>query len=148
MENLNFIPILVAALIPTVVGFLYYNPKTVGGAWMKALGKTEDELMEGFNMAVVMIVSLILSFILAFGINTIIELIHKDVDETGKLVMGSFHTFKHGAFHGAMLAIFVLLPPFITNGLYERKSWNLMGINMLYWVITFALIGGLTDAWN
>ena len=144
---MNIVPILVAALIPTIVGFLYYNPKTVGGHWMKALGKTEEELQEGFNMAVTMGVSLLLSFVLAFGINAVTELTHKSV-EGGELVHGSFHTFQHGALHGVILAVLFIVPSFITNGLFERKSWKLMLINVGYWVITFALIGGLTDAWN
>lgn len=148
MENLNFLPIAVAALIPTIVGFIYYNPKVLGTAWMNSLGKTEDELKEGFNMALVTIVGLLMSFLLAFVVNIVIEEIHKTVNDAGELVMGSFHTFKHGAFHGLLLGLFIAMPIIVTNGMYERKSWKNIWINVGYWCITIALIGGLTDAWN
>lgn len=133
------LPIIVAALIPTIVGFLYYHPKAIGGHWMQALGKSEEELQEGFNMVQTIIISLVLSFLLAFAIDGLTEGVHKD---------GSFHTFQHGALHGALLAIFIIVPVLITNGMYERRSWKLMLINCGYWIITFALMGGLTDAWN
>lgn len=145
---MNMMPILVATLIPTVVGMLYYNPKTVGGAWMQSLGKTEEELTEGFNMALVTIIGLVLSFFLAFSINAIVELIHKDVNEAGELIYASHHTFAHGALHGALMAIFFIVPVFITNGMYERKTWKNMFINCGYWIITFALMSGLMDYWN
>jgi hypothetical protein len=38
---MNPIAILGAALIPTVIGFLWYNPKVFGNAWMAAADMTE-----------------------------------------------------------------------------------------------------------
>ena len=144
----NIVPVLVAALIPTVMGMIYYNPKVFGNAWMASLGKTEEELKEGFNMAVVTIVGLVLSFLLAFSVNAIVELIHQNVDEAGTILTSSDHNFGHGAFHGVFIALTVCIPVLITNGMYERKSWKNLLINTGYWVITIALMSGLMDAWN
>lgn len=148
MESLNFLPIIVAALIPTVVGFLYYNPKTMGTAWMNSLGMTEEDLQKDFNMAMVTIVGLVLSFILAFGLNAIVELTHKEVSDAGELIYASHHTFGHGALHGVFLGIMFAVPVLVTNGLYERKTWKNLLINCGYWIITMALMSGLMDAWN
>jgi len=148
MENLNFIPIAVAALIPSIMGFIYYHKSVVGGAWMAEMGKTEDQLMKGFNMPLTMGISLVLSFILAFFLNALIELTHKEVSDAGELVYGSFHTFKHGALHGALIGLTIMTPAFVTNGMFERRSWKHIFINIAYWVLTFALMGGLLDAWN
>ena len=109
MEDMNLLPVAVAALIPSILGFIYYHPKVAGTAWMKEMGKTEKELMEGFNMPVVMIVSLILSFFLAFFINATMEMVHKDVNDAGQLIYGSHHTFGHGMFHGAFFGILSIL---------------------------------------
>jgi len=86
MDEMNFIPILVASLIPMAVGFAYYHKKTVGSAWMESLGKTEEELQEGFNMALVTIVGLVMSFLMAFLINALVEISHRDINDAGELI--------------------------------------------------------------
>lgn len=63
--HINFIIVLIAALVPMIIGFIYYNPKTLGAAWMKA-AEVSEEKMKGANMLVIFGVSLLLSFLLAF----------------------------------------------------------------------------------
>ncbi|MFK7932464.1 MAG: DUF1761 domain-containing protein [Saprospiraceae bacterium] len=146
MEDLNFLPILVAALIPTITGMLWYGP-LFKNQWIKSTGKTEEELMEGFKMPLVMGFSLVGSFFISFIVNATIELTHKTV-EAGELIYGSHHTFGHGMLHGSFFALFLVGPILIMNGLYERKPWSNILIHLGYWVLTIGLIGGLTDAWN
>lgn len=148
MEGMNFLPIIVAAFIPSIIGFIYYHPKVVGTAWMDSLGKTEAELRDGFNMPVAMVAGLIGAFLMAFLINVLLETGHKDLNEAGELVFASFHTFKHGAFHGLFYALLFAAPILVSGGLFERKSWKNILINIGYWVITLSLMGGLLDAWN
>ena len=64
---MNFLAILVTALVPMVMGFIWYNPKTLGTAWMQAAGVSEDK-MKGANMAVIFGVSFVLSFLLSFAL--------------------------------------------------------------------------------
>ena len=59
--DINFLAVLVAALVPMVLGFIWYNPKVMGTAWMKETGLT-DEKMKGGNMAVIFGVSFLLLF--------------------------------------------------------------------------------------
>jgi len=60
----NLLIIAIAAVIPMVLGFIWYNPKVFGTAWMNACGFTTEDL-KGANMAVIFIVSFILSLMLA-----------------------------------------------------------------------------------
>lgn len=145
---MNFLPIIVAALIPSILGFIYYNPKVFGTAWMDSIGKTEEELQKDFNMPLMMGISLVLSFLLAFAINALIETGHRDVNEAGELIYASFHTFKHGALHGALYGLLIGIPILVTNGIFERKTSKNLLINSAYWVLTCAMMGGLLDAWN
>ena len=148
MDEMNFIPILVASLIPMAVGFAYYHKKTVGSAWMESLGKTEEELQEGFNMALVTIVGLVMSFLMAFLINALVEISHRDINDAGELIFASDYNFGHGAFHGLFYGLLFAMPILVTNGMYERKSWKNIFINVGYWLITISLMSGLMDAWN
>ena len=157
----NFLILLLAALVPMVMGFIWYNPKVLGTAWMNASGVTQDK-MKGANMPVIFGVSFLLSFLLAFAIQFIV--IHQwgvfscvaTPENTGPAsqlgmdfanFMGkyghNFRTFKHGAFHGTLAGITIALPILGTNALFERKGFKYIMINVGYWTITMALMGGI-----
>lgn len=148
MEDWSILPILVAALVPTITGMIWYHPKVMGSAWMSSTGKTEEQLREGFNMPLVMIISLVGSFLLSFVTNAITEFSHKSCDEAGEVIFNSHHTFGHGMFHGAIYAILIIGPPMVMNAMYERRSWKNTFVHMAYWIITVTLMVGITDAWN
>ena len=161
-HTMNFIAIGIAALVPMIIGFIYYHPKVVGTAWMKASGLDEEKL-KGANMAVIFGVSLLLSFMMA--IITQVIVIHQthlgsllavqpDFKEAGsvssdlynklmELYGQSFRTFKHGVFHGVIFSLFFVLPLLGTNAMFERKGFKYIMINVGYWTITIALMGGI-----
>ena len=165
---MNWIAILVAALVPTVIGFIWYNPKVFGTAWMKASGVTEDQIKTG-NMPVIFGVSLLLSFLLSMSMTTLA--VHQNnvpgifmvgPDEpaadspegvliaeftTGKYA-GLHRTFRHGAVHGILYAILVVLPVLGTNAMFERKGWKYILVNVGYWTVTFAIMGGIVCGWT
>lgn len=141
--EMNWIAILVAAVIPTAVGALWYGP-LFEGKWLDSIGKDKEWTTQG-NMPVIFGVSFIMALILSFAIKATIELTHGaqfDIDGAG-----SFHTFKHGMLHGAMLMILFVMPPFVANNLFERKGLTNLWIHVGYWVVTGALMGGVLDAW-
>ena len=138
MENVNWLSLVIATLIPMVMGFVYYHKALFGKAWMASIGMTEEKQKEA-NMAVVFGTSLVMSFLIAFFMMNFCN---------GAGQEGEFDTFKHGAAHGAIISFFFVIPIFITNGLFEQKSWTNMLINAGYWLITLALMGGVLDAMN
>lgn len=155
---MNILSFFVAALIPMIIGFIYYHKKVVGNAWMSVTGMTEEKAKES-NMAVTMIISYIFSVLLAFALSQIVN--HQaglfslfggvESDELYKQVMEvkgtAFRTFKHGAFHGLITSIAIVLPILGTNALFEQKGWKYIWINVGYWTITLILMGGLLCAW-
>ena len=44
MEEFKLWVYAVAALVPLLIGSIWYNPKVFGTAWMKATGFTDDKL--------------------------------------------------------------------------------------------------------
>lgn len=158
----NLAVIALAAIIPLVMGFIWYNPKVFGTAWMNLAGLTEDK-MKGANMPLIFILSYIFSFLIGLAIISIV--IHQGhvysilVKTPGFGVAGSpvqtmlenfmkeygqnYRTFKHGVFHGVLFSIFLVFPLIATNALFERKSWKYIFINSGYWLVTIALMGGV-----
>lgn len=159
---MNIVAILIAAIIPMVIGFVWYNPKVFGKAWMEACGLDEEKI-KGANMAVVFGVSFLFAFMLAFfeqalvihqfHLNSLLG-VQPDFNTAGsesstlfnrimELYGHSFRTFKHGAFHGILAGLFIVLPILGTNALFERKGFKYIAINVGYWMITLALMGGV-----
>ncbi len=69
--NINFIAIIVAALIHMIVGFIYYRKKVFGSAWMSVTGMKDEKAKKG-NRPVTFIVSFLFSILLAIIINVIV----------------------------------------------------------------------------
>lgn len=61
---------------------------------------------------------------------------------------GEYDTFGHGAIHGLVLGVFVIIPISITGLLYNERSWSNMMINAGYWLMSLPLMGGIVDAMN
>lgn len=164
--HFNMVALVVAALVPMIMGFIWYNPKVMGHAWMTEAGLTEEK-MKNVNMPVLFGLSFVFAFMLAFMMQMlVIHQMHvyslfqhhdaemKDPNSAVSLLLktimdnygGEFRTFKHGALHGFMSSLFLVLPVMATNAMFERKSWKYIWINWGYWTITFILMGGIVCA--
>ncbi len=152
-----------AALVPLVMGFIWYNPKVFGTAWMNASGLTEEKL-KGANMPLTFGLTFIFSFFIAIALHfTVIHqwgafsamLTGPEIMESGSDASAyfadymnkygaNFRTFKHGALHGAMTAgLFFIMPIIAINAMFERKGFKYIAINAGYWIITLAIMGGI-----
>jgi hypothetical protein len=160
--EMNWIAILVSALATLVVGFIWYNPKVFGTAWMKETGLTEEELAKGnmlkifgltyiFSLLIVMIeMSLTIHQTGAMGmiggpmkINEALPSFNAFMTDYGT----AFRTFKHGALHGFMSGLFFAFPLIAINGLFERKTWKYIWIHAGYWIVTLTIMGSIICGW-
>lgn len=163
---MNFPILALAALIPLVIGFVWYHPKVLGNAWAAAADMT-DEKMKGANMLVIFGLTYFLSLMLAVMMQTIVihqfhvgstlmqdptfseegsalNLYYKDfMDKYGQ----NFRTFKHGALHGVLAAVFLALPIIAINAMFERRSFKYVAINLGYWAVSLGIMGGIVCAY-
>lgn len=158
----NFYAILAATFVPIIMGFLWYHTALFGKSWMKESGMTEEKIKSG-NMIVIFGASLVFSFFLAFMTNSIaihqlgaLQMIGGDATIDGILPSYqsfmddygmAFRTYKHGALHGFLAGVFIVLPILGTNGLFERKSWKYIFINVGYWTVTLTIMGAIICGW-
>lgn len=146
-----------AALVPLVIGFVWYNPKVFGNAWMAASEMTEEK-MKGANMALIFGLTFVFSFFLAFALNGMVnhvngfvsmmmdnpdpaapDFLKEGIEKYGN----SYRTFKHGVLHGVLAGIAVALPVLGVNALFERKGFKYIAINVGFWIVCMALMGGI-----
>lgn len=165
MMQLNFIAFAVAALVPLLIGFVWYNPKVLGTAWMKAAGLNEEK-MQGSNMLLLFGLTYLLSFFIAFALNFMVihqwgvfgTLLSPDFEnpasEARQLadnIMSkyghNYRSFGHGVIHGTIGGLFLATPILTINALFERKGFAYIAINAGYWIACFAIMGGIICAW-
>jgi Protein of unknown function (DUF1761) len=153
--------LLVTGIIPLITGFLWYNKATFGNSWMKANGFIEETMKSG-NILVLYGIAYVFGCMLSLGLMPAVihqmgfdSVFQGDATPEAATYMKNFfetygtrfRTFKHGAFHGVLTAIFVALPILGTIALFERRGAKYIAIHVGYWAITMALMGGIICAY-
>jgi hypothetical protein len=165
--QINWMALLVAAVIPLLTGFVWYHPRVFGRSWMRAAGLTEES-MQGANMARIFSITLLLGFVMALIFQSVV--IHQmhilsilanepglddPNSEAGRYMAdyfnrfgNHFRTFGHGAFHGLLTGLMLITPIVAINALFERRGFRYIAVNSGYWIVTLALMGGVISAWK
>ena len=166
MYPMNWLIVFSTALIPMVVGFIWYHPKVLGTAWAAASGTTEEK-MKNSNMLRIFGLLLLFSVMLAIPVCTMVihqmhvysmmmgdaQALSTPGSEIHTMVEGmmskygqNFRTFKHGALHGAIGTVFFVMPVLGTITLFERRGAKYLFIHLGYWMICLILMGGIISA--
>lgn len=159
----NLIAVLVASLVTLLVGFVWYNPKVFGSIWMKETGMTEEKAQKS-NMLKVFGLTIFYSILLSSAVPSLVihqmgalgmiggpRLIDKALPSYSSFMTDygdAFRTFRHGALHGFLSGLFIILPTTAINGLFEQKSWKYILITAGYWIVSLTIMGGIICAWK
>jgi len=153
------------ALIPLVIGTIWYSKPLFGNAWMKASGVTEEQASSG-NMILILGLAYLFGLFLSasmmswsihqFSTQSLFATQEGFSDQTGPYYAffqnfmsqyGDLHrSFGHGAVHGGFAGIMIALPLIAINALFERRSWKYVAIHAGYWTVTLSLICGVLCA--
>ena len=158
---MNYAVVFLTALIPLFVGFIYYNEKTFGKAWMTASGMTSERARSNNMIKVFSLTYLLSVFIATILMAVTIHQTHlfsilanepglKDPNsEIGKFFAdfmakygNNFRTFKHGVFHGVIFTIMLIMPVIGINAIFERRSFKYVALHIGFWLISIGLMGG------
>jgi len=165
----NLIVQALAALIPLIVGSAWYSPLLFAKAWQEATGITPEKAKQS-NMAVAMGLLYVFSFFIAmslmyatihqFGLNSMLmdkggidamkdpdSGLHKAIVLLWHSSGHSFRTYKHGAFHGAVMAVFFALPLIASSAVFEQRGFKYIMITWGFWLINLVLMGAVVCHW-
>lgn len=161
--EINWLIVFSTAIIPLLVGFVWYGP-LFGKVWMKEAGLNESDL-QGTNMLKITLLTFLFGMMLAVALIGIVihqwnvqsVLMTPEFEEAGStskayleefmsIYGNNFRTFQHGLLHGVISGIFIFLPIIGTNALYERKSFKYILVNVGFWTISAGLMGGVICA--
>ena len=165
--HFNPIALLLASIVPILIGAIWYNPILgFGTAWMHAAGVMADGPRH--KMAVVFGVTWVFSMLLALGLLPIVAhqygvasllTVQPDFKTAGsvsselfnrimELYGNDYRTFKHGALHGTITGVLLATPVFTINALFETKGFKYIAINCGYWILCCCLMGAIMCGMN
>jgi uncharacterized membrane protein YhaH (DUF805 family) len=138
---MDFLPYLLSGVAALGIGAIYYHPKVFGTMWMHASGLNEEKL-QGGNMAIIFGLAFLFAMMIAMSMSYTMDT-HLATDPHFEPKAGPF---GHGATHGIITCMFLIVPVIGTITLFERRSFKYAISHILYWLITFAVISGIVTA--
>ena len=124
LSAINWLGVLLAALVPFLTGFLWYGP-LFGKKWMGLVGMTEEQAKQS-NMALTFGVSFVLQFMAA----AVLDMFIGPERPVGFAVLVSF-----------TVGLFWVATAFGVTYLFEQKPFALWGVNAGYHIVTYTLMG-------
>ncbi len=132
--DINWLAILVATLLPMVVGSLWYGP-LFGKTWMNLMEVTEEEIKGNFNPRQAYGISTLMAFIMAFVLANVIGLA-----DHGSAV--------HGMLLGGFLWLGLLVPYGYQAVAFEQRKKQLYFMSMAYNLVVLLLMGLILGGWQ
>ena len=135
--SINYLAVLVSAIVSMVIGALWYSPILFGKLWMRLSGMSENKLKEvkakGMTKSYVIafIVTLVMSYVLAHFV---------DYTEATTFALGMQTGFWIwlGFFATTMLGMV----------LWEGKSVKFYLLNIIHYLVVLLVIGGMLAMWR
>ncbi len=118
MHEVNLLAVLVAGIVPMIVGSLWYGP-IFGKRWMSLMEMTAEEIQEGFNPVKTYGVTLLLSLVTAFVLAQLIAEVGG-----GSAMVGV---------HVALMALVGFILPVANQSIaFEKRKPGLAWLNVAY----------------
>ncbi len=131
--DINYMAVVVGAVISMVLGYVWYSPVLFAKAWTKEMGKSEKELKESANATsylIMFVASLVLAYVLAHF-----------VDYTNSA------TTSAGAVTGFWLWLGFMATVGVSQTLFHGKTWKLFCIDYGYHLVEMLIIGAVLAVW-
>lgn len=135
----NYVAVLVAAVVNMVLGFLWYGP-LFGKQWMAMMGWSQADMEKakakgmGKSYTIMTIGSLVMAYVLAHS-----------------LVFASTYTATVGVAAGFMVGFWTWLgfvaPVTVGTVLWDGKPWKLWFLNAGYYLVALVLMGIILAVW-
>jgi hypothetical protein len=135
--NINYLLVLLAAIVAMLAGAAWYSPLLFGNEWQKYSGFSPEDLEKskqkgtGKYYAIQFCATLVMSYILA----QLVSLLHAT-------------SFSDGAKIGFWLWFGVAVPVLLGSVLWEHKSVLVYLIDSGHYLVSLVLMGGILGLWS
>lgn len=129
--QINFIAVIVAAVVSQIVGFIYYSPYVLGKPWMRLMG-VSDKKPKGSEMMKLYGTSSVLGLIMAFVLSHVM---------TMSMNYFGYSPIYTGIMSGFWMWLGFVMPVQLTDVLFSGKKLKLFGINTGYQLVALIAMG-------
>jgi len=163
---MNWKILLLSGIVPVIVGFICYRSNVFGKVWMNTASHTSERL-KGVRLPVLFVLAYLFGLLISLALMPmVIHQMHLSsflMDTPGFGEPGSevqnlfesimkkygtnFRSFKHGALHGVIAAIFFAMPVVGMSALFERRGFKYVAIHTGFWIVCLGLMGGILCAY-
>ena len=131
--DVNYLAVVVAAIVPMVVGALWYSPVLFSNAWLAAIGKTADEISAQANQVQAFSIAIAASLISAYVLAVLAAL-----SGAGSIL--------DGIILGLWAVVFIATAS-ATWGAFEARPLRLWLINNGYYLVALPIMGAIIAVW-
>jgi len=132
LGEINWIAVVVATVAAFLLGGVWYSKKLFGNRWMQEIGLTEDSIHKTHTKR-----TFITTFVLQFIAATALA-----------VFLGSENTWMTGMRSGALIGLLWIATAYGVTYLFEQRSMRIFLINAGYYVVLFAIMGGILGGWK
>lgn len=129
---LNYLAVLVAAVVYFIIGAVWFAAPVFGKTWMKELGKKEEDFKSG--MAQALITGFFCSVLIAYTLARVLQCLDA--------------TLADGIMGGFMMGVGFVAAVMLIHKKFERGSMTLFWIDSLYHVVSFMIMGVILAVWK
>lgn len=126
MHDFNLFAVLVAGIVPMVIGAFWYGP-IFGKRWMALMETTEEEIRAGFNPLKTYGVSFLLALVTAF---ILAQLVAQVAPQGVSSIGGSGGAAMVGVHVGLMALVAFVLPVAHQSVTFEKRKSGLAWLNI------------------
>ena len=131
--GVNYLAVIVAAVLAMVIGFAWYSPRVFGDRWMAYLGTTQAQLGNPgpMGMAVGVVSALLNAWVLA--------VLAMNLGAT---------TISHGVMLGVLCWLGFMATITAAQISFEKKPWGLWAVNNGHNVLVQIVMAAIVTAWR
>ena len=160
----NFLVLIGVAFIPLILGYIWFHPNVFGGKTWQTLANLTDEQMNSEIKPWQLLLTILLNFLIAFGVfictvhqTHVLGITGPDVDafkggvalEFMQTYGDNFQTFSHGIAHGLGICLLFFVIPILGYAvIFERKRFKYLLVNAGFWGISLVLMAGIISKWG
>jgi hypothetical protein len=131
--NINPLAVVVAAIVPMALGFLWYGP-LFGNLWMTTRGVTREQMAS-------------VSPGQAYGVTTVLALVTA-LALAMVLSASATQDLTAGVTLGAIIGVGLVATSLATNGIFEERPSTLVLLNAAYQVVSLIVMGAVIGLWR
>jgi hypothetical protein len=133
--DVNWIAVLVAGIVAMVIGAVWFSPRLFARPWMRAIGKTPEEIAASGSANLGYAVAALSSLVVAYLMSWVV-----DWAEAGNVF--------EGAATGFLVWLGFVATTFAVNTAFGGRPWMLYLIDAGHFLAVFVVVGAIVGAWQ